>query len=151
MAKRHKQTLNILRFWPILKGMSLHHFRLTRWALPLLLAFVLTGCDLAELLADPRVAQKEADGKAIGAACRHALRGIEDCYALNEKAQKTAIFAGWREMDQYMRDNKIDGVASKGVKPGQPTEEIIEEKASDSVAKDTASKPRSKAADKAAH
>jgi hypothetical protein len=24
--------------------------------------------------------------KAIGSACRHALRGIEDCYTLNEKA-----------------------------------------------------------------
>ena len=122
-------TLNIRRFWPILKDMSSHHFRLTRWTLPLLLAFVLAGCDLAELLADPRVAQKEADGKAIGAACRHALRGIEDCYALNEKAQKTAIFAGWREMDQYMRDNNIQGQASMIRKPGEaPKEEIIEEK-----------------------
>ena len=128
-GKRHKQTLNILRFWSILNDMSPHHFRLTRWTLPLLLAFVLAGCDLAELLADPRIAQKEADGKAIGAACRHALRGIEDCYALNEKAQKTAIFAGWREMDQYMRDNNIQGQASMIRKPGEaPKEEIIEEK-----------------------
>jgi len=116
------------------------------------LALLLAGCDNVEkLLADPKVAQREADAKAIGGACRHGLRSIEDCYALNEKASKSAIYAGWKEMDQYMRDNKIDGVASKGVKPGQPAEEIIEEKASDSVAKDTASKPRSKAADKAAH
>ena len=112
----------------------------------------LAGCDnIAALMADPKVAQRTADSKAIGSACRYGMRSIEDCYALNEKASKAAVFDGWKEMDQYMRDNKIDGVASKGVKPGQPAEEIIEEKASDSVAKDTASKPRSKAADKAAH
>lgn len=76
-------------------------------------ALLLAGCDLAALLADPRVAQREAEGKAIGSACRYALRGIEDCYALNEKALKTAVFAGWKEMDQYMRENKIEGQASK--------------------------------------
>ena len=118
-----------MRFWPILKDMSSHHFRPSRWILPLLLVTLLAGCDLGELLADPRVAQKEADGKAIGAACRHALRGIEDCYALNEKAQKTAIFAGWREMDQYMRDNNLQGQPSLIRKAGDaPKEEIIEEK-----------------------
>ena len=82
-------------------------------ALPLLLA----GCDLESLLADPRVAQREADAKAIGSACRHGLRSIEDCYALNEKASKAAIFAGWKEMDQYMRDNKIEGIVPTGIKP----------------------------------
>ena len=52
------------------------------------------------------------EAKAIGGACRHALRGPEDCYALNPKASKSAIFAGWKEMDQYMRENKIEGSPS---------------------------------------
>jgi hypothetical protein len=84
----------------------------------LLLAFtlLLAGCDLETLLADPKVAQREADSKAIGSACRYGMRSIEDCYALNEKASKAAVFTGWKEMDQYMRDNKIDGVESKVVK-----------------------------------
>lgn len=73
------------------------------------LALLLTACDIPGLGPDPRIAQREADGKAIGGACRHALRGIEECYQLNPKAPKTAIFEGWREMDQYMRDNKIEG------------------------------------------
>ena len=112
-----------------------------RWAPAVLTALALSGCDLAELMADPRVAQREADGKAIGAACRHALRGIEDCYFLNPKAQKTAIFAGWREMDQYMRENNLQGQAPmvrQGVEA--PKEEIIEEKTASSGPSKTAKK-----------
>ncbi|MDI4633021.1 hypothetical protein J7U46_08160 [Pelomonas sp. V22] len=55
-------------------------------------------------------AAKEAEGKAVGSACRHASRAIEDCYLLNPKALKAAVFAGWKEMDEYMRENKLEGV-----------------------------------------
>lgn len=75
-------------------------------AVPLLAGCELLGIDSPEKIA----ALKEAEGKAIGSACRHALRAIEDCYTLNPKAVKAAVFAGWREMDEYMRENKIDGV-----------------------------------------
>ena len=61
---------------------------------------------------DPRVAQREAEAKAIGGACRHALRGLEDCFTLNPKAPKAQVFAGWKDMDLYMRENKIEGTAS---------------------------------------
>jgi hypothetical protein len=118
----------------------------------------LAGCDnIVALMADPKVAQRIADSKAIGSACRYGMRSIEDCYVLNEKASKAAVFDGWKEMDQYMRDNKIDGVPSKGTKPSASAEEMIEEKASDSVPKDKVAasdgkvKPKPKAADKAAH
>ena len=98
-------------------------------ALAISLTLLLAGCDLAELLADPKIAQKEADAKAIGGACRHGLRSIEDCYTLNEKASRAAIFAGWKDMDQYMRDNKIEGIAPQGLKPASaaPVEEVIDE------------------------
>ena len=56
-------------------------------------------------------ALKEAEGKAIGGACRQAGRVIEDCYALNKRADKAAVFAGWREMNDYMRDNKMEAVS----------------------------------------
>jgi hypothetical protein len=79
----------------------------------------LSGCDLESLLADPKVAQREAEGKAIGGSCRQGLRAIEDCFAMNERASKAAIFSGWKEMDQYMRDNKIEGVEPKGVAPAK--------------------------------
>src|SRR5688572_17569589 len=72
----------------------------------------LAGCDmLSGGAAKAEVAaRREADGKAIGGACRHAGRAIEDCYALNRKADRSAVFAGWREMNDYMRENKIDEV-----------------------------------------
>jgi len=67
--------------------------------------------------AEAQAARKEAEGKAIGGACRHAGRAIEDCFALNKRADKAALFAGWREMNDYMRDNKIDPVAPQGATP----------------------------------
>jgi hypothetical protein len=77
---------------------------------------LLTGCDMlggALGIESPEkvAAAREADGKAIGGACRHAGRAIEDCYTLNKRADKSSIFAGWRDMNDYMRENKIDAVA----------------------------------------
>ena len=112
------------------------------------MALLLAGCDnIEKLLADPRVAQREADAKAIGGACRHGLRSIEDCYVLNEKASKSAVYAGWKEMDQYMRDNKIEGIAPVGIRPAAPAEEMITEPKGDKRTEDTA-KPKTKANEK---
>lgn len=86
----------------------------------------LAGCDLLGIEGATVVAErKTAEGKAVGAACRHAGRAIEDCYALNKKAEKAAIYAGWREMDDYMRENKLEPVAPQLVadtkaKPAEP-------------------------------
>lgn len=120
--------------------------RLTFLAMASTFALTLGGCDaVTALMADPKAAQRIADSKAIGSACRYGLRSIEDCYALNEKASKAYVFEGWKEMDQYMRDNKIDGIASKADKAPPPVEEIIDEKAGDPTAK-TKPKPADKAA-----
>jgi len=76
-------------------------------ALPVLLG----GCDLLGIEGASAVAaRREAEGKAIGGACRHAARSIEQCYASNRKADKASIFAGWREMNDYMRENKIEAM-----------------------------------------
>lgn len=88
-----------------------------RLLLPLVLATaLLSGCDMiggALGIESPEkvAATRDADGKAIGGACRHAGRAIEDCYTLNKKADRAAVFAGWRDMNDYMRENKIDAVA----------------------------------------
>lgn len=82
-----------------------------RW-LALSATLLLAACDIPGLGPDPRVAQREAEAKAIGGACRHALRGPEDCYTLNPKASKASVFEGWREMDAYMRENKLEGAPS---------------------------------------
>lgn len=72
----------------------------------------LAGCEIPGLGPDQRTLQREAEAKAIGGACRHALRGLEDCFTLNPKASKAMVFAGWKDMDQYMRENKIEGTPS---------------------------------------
>jgi hypothetical protein len=84
-----------------------------RRLLPLLaIPFVLAGCDQLGLeAASVTAARVEADGKAVGGACRHGGRAIEDCFTLNKRVDKAAIYAGWREMDDYMRENKMDAVA----------------------------------------
>lgn len=65
-------------------------------------------------------AQAEADGKAIGSACRHAGRAIEDCFTLNTAASKSAVFAGWKEMNDYMVENKIAEVVPQLPPPAPP-------------------------------
>jgi hypothetical protein len=105
---------------------------ITRNLLITVTALLLAGCDLLGMGPDPRIAQREADAKAIGGACRHGLRSIEDCYTLNKGIAKSSIYAGWREMDEYMRENKLEGVRPEvqpatPAAPPVPAEEIIQE------------------------
>ena len=86
----------------------------SRLALALILLAAVLGAGCEQLGIDPPekiAAAKEADGRAIGGACRHAGRAIEDCYTLYKKADRAAVFAGWRDMNDYMRENKIEVVA----------------------------------------
>ncbi|WP_088967227.1 hypothetical protein [Vogesella sp. LIG4] len=46
--------------------------------------------------------------KAIGASCRQTGRSLEECYSRNPEADKAQIFAGWREMQDYMAKNKLE-------------------------------------------
>jgi hypothetical protein len=89
-------------------------------------ASLLAGCEIPGIYPDPKVLAREADAKATGGGCRHALRSLEDCYTLNPKSPRAAIFAGWREMDQYMRENKIEGVQAVIPAPkAETTEESV--------------------------
>jgi hypothetical protein len=74
-------------------------------------AALLAGCDMLGIESPEKVAAaRDAEGKAVGAACRHAGRAIEVCYVLNRRTDKAAIFAGWRDMNDYMRENRIESV-----------------------------------------
>lgn len=84
-----------------------------RYALLLALAAasLLAGCEMLGIESPEKVAAlRDADGKAVGGACRHAGRAIEDCFAIYKKADRAAVFAGWRDMNDYMRENKIEPV-----------------------------------------
>jgi hypothetical protein len=124
--------------------------------------FGATGCNLfGGESAESIAARREADGKAVGGACRHAGRAIEDCYTLNRRTDKAAVYAGWREMNDYMRENKLEPVApslnaetvaqadadSKRARTDKSTEKSADkatDKSSEKSAEKSSDKPRSK-------
>ena len=82
-------------------------------------SLLLAGCEYLGIESTVQVAeQKAAEGKAIGGACRHANRALEDCFRYNPKANKAAVFDGWKDMDVYMRENKLETIAP--VTPAEP-------------------------------
>ncbi len=100
----------------------------------LLLLPALVACDVVyDRMGIPVPEKVEAEGKAIGSACRHAGRGLEDCYALNPKADKAAIHGGWKEMNEYMIKNKMESMAPEIARSGP-------KKANPAPAEDAASK-----------
>jgi hypothetical protein len=133
-----------------------------RLSVALLLAAVgAAGCNLfGSEAAEAAAARREADGKAVGGACRHAGRAIEDCYTLNRRADKSAVYAGWREMNDYMRENKLEPVAPqlsaetvaqatdaearKGARPAEKAADKSGDKTSEKPSDKVGDKPRSK-------
>jgi hypothetical protein len=86
-----------------------------------LLALLLAGCDQLGIdTPAAEAAREEAEGKAIGSACRQSGRALEDCYQINRRAPKAAIFNGWRDMDAYMRENKIPEIKPESEAPATP-------------------------------
>ena len=79
---------------------------------------LLSGCEQLGIETPAQInAAKEAEGRAVGSACRHSGRALEDCYTLNPKAVKAAVFTGWRDMDAYMRENSIEVVPAVVPRP----------------------------------
>jgi hypothetical protein len=110
-------------------------------------ALSVSGCDKLGF-DDPAkaAAAREAEGKAIGSGCRQSGRAIEDCYDMNPKAQKAAMFAGWREMDGYMRDNKMEAAKPMpaDASTAKPTAAKADEPAAEQPAKSKVAKPAAK-------
>lgn len=121
-------------------------------AAPLLvLGLNLSGCDqIQQKLGIEDTAGKavraEAEGKAVGGACRHAGRAIEDCYSVYTWVPKDAVYTGWRDMDAYMRDNKIEVVEPQLPPPQAQTSGS--KKKSAPAAEGKEAKPVEKAAEK---
>ena len=95
-------------------------FRLT-FLLPFI-GLLLAGCEQLGIENPAQIAAaKEAEGRAVGSACRHSGRALEDCYFLNPRAQKAAIFTGWRDMDAYMRENNLEIIDPIISRPNDPS------------------------------
>lgn len=79
-----------------------------------MLTLVLTGMAGCDMLGLPNpakeAAQVEDEAKAVGAACRHSGRSLEDCYALYPDQARAQVFAGWREMQDYMAAGNLTAV-----------------------------------------
>ncbi len=123
-------------------------------ATPLLLLLLnLAACDQIQQkmgIEDPaaKEARTEAEGKAVGGACRHSGRAIEDCYSIYTWLPKAAVYTGWRDMDAYMRENKIETIEPV-LPPAQSPDNAKKKKAKEEAPADTkASAKEAKPADK---
>ncbi len=96
-------------------------------------ASLLAGCEALGIETATQIAaKKEAEARAIGSACRHAVRSIEDCFGSYPRAGKAAVFAGWRDMDEYMRENAIVGMPAESATSRPGSADSSESGASDS-------------------
>ena len=105
---------------------------------------LLAACDLP-FLSDEEAkidARREAEGKAIGSACRQVGRALEECYERSPKTSKAAIFAGWRDMDGYMRENNIQIVSPETPEPPAKQSQGAEDKPKAAEAAPAQEKPK---------
>ena len=84
-----------------------------------------TACDMVQQklgIEDPaaKAAKADGEGKAVGGACRQSGRAIEDCYSIYAWLPKASIYEGWRDMDGYMRENKLETVEPQLPPPPPP-------------------------------
>jgi len=87
-------------------------------------ALILSACDAVQQKlglesAAAKASRLEGEGKAVGGACRQSGRAIEDCYSIYSWLPKAAIYEGWRDMDVYMRENKLPTIEPQ-LPPPQP-------------------------------
>jgi hypothetical protein len=114
--------------------------------LAVLLSASFAGCDQVQSklgIEDPaaKLAKLEAEGKAIGSACRQSGRAIEDCYSVYTWVPKASVFGGWREMDAYMRENRleiVEPVLPPAPPPPEPVKKTKKKKAADGEGGDKA-------------
>jgi hypothetical protein len=104
-----------------------------------LASLAFSGCDqVSQKLGLEDAAKKEAtqqaEGKAVGSACRQSGRAIEDCYSIYNWLPKASIYEGWKEMDAYMRENQLETVAPQLPPPESPSAAKKRKKAEASAA-----------------
>lgn len=111
--------------------------RLSRRLLHIAFALPLAACDQIAVLDGTKA--READAFAVGSACRQSGRALEDCFAMYPDSPKAQVFAGWKEMNDYMTQNKIEIVAPtippKGSKTAVPQAEGEAEQSAKTPAK----------------
>lgn len=94
----------------------------SRGAVVLGLILLLAGCDaVLARVGVPDLARQEAardaEARAVGAACRQSQRALEDCYARAPRLPWAAVLEGWRDLDGYLRDQAPTPVPAAPAEP----------------------------------
>jgi len=119
---------------------SMYLSRTVRLAAILSLSLSLGACDYVTSYLKPKQTPEEAkaEGIALGAGCRQVGQSLEDCYQLHPNGLKAGIFAGWKDMHEYMAAKNIQTVLPPVPPPPPVPEPTEEEKAA--AAKEAAAK-----------
>jgi hypothetical protein len=97
------------------------------------LALGVSGCDyVGGMFAPKPLEQQREEGQALGAGCRQAGQSLEDCYTRNPNSLKAGIYAGWKEMHEYMAAMNIE-TAKSGAEP-DPIKQILDPKSDKALA-----------------
>ncbi|WP_432240983.1 hypothetical protein [Herbaspirillum robiniae] len=104
----------------------------------------LSACDYISSFTKPKQTPEEAkaEGIALGAGCRQAGQTLEDCYQRNPEALKAGIFAGWKDMHEYMAAKGIQTVTPPPP-PAEPAKDDKDAKGKDKDSKDAKDSDRS--------
>jgi len=104
--------------------------QLRTFCLSAALILSLSGCEQI----NDQLNKQKLVGKAVGAGCRQSGRSLEDCYNRNSKVAKPDIFAGWKEMSEYMQAKKLDVIPPQDQQQAETNTDKAEPKASEPAA-----------------
>ncbi len=119
------------------------NMKLSRVLMLFFVSLSVASCDVSKLF-EPDTRLSMDDSKAVGAACRHSGRALEDCFSLNPNAYQSGVFEGWRDMNDYMMANKIETVAPKTIELAEtkPNSEPVEPPLSVTLPSTAAGRPK---------
>lgn len=106
----------------------------------------LAGCDQL----NDQINKPARDAKATGAGCRLSGRSLEDCYKRNPRAARAEVYAGWKEMNDYMAKQKLNEMAPPPDEPKPAPEAAADEEGGKSKGGDKTADKADKGADKGA-
>lgn len=93
----------------------------------LALCMTLSACDYFQKSKSAKTPEElMAEGVALGAACRQVGQSLETCYARNPKGLKEGIFAGWKEMHEYMATKNLETLEPSSSKDDARHERVKE-------------------------
>ena len=95
-----------------------------RLFLVLTLALLMSGCNW---IGNVSGLNRDAN-KAIGAGCRQSGRSLETCYLKNPDADRAQVYAGWKEMNEYMAKNNLQTMAPPPEPPPAAATKAMAEK-----------------------